>query len=62
MNFKQLDKILETGSRAELEEFCNQNDLYIKDEKIFHKNPKEIQEKLEYWDKRQLVKKINLNS
>jgi hypothetical protein len=62
MDFKQLSTILESGSHQELEDFCKQNDLIIKDGKIFHKNPDEIKKQVEYWDKRQLVKKINLNS
>ena len=62
MDFKKLHQILEFGSKNELNEFCELNDLIIKDNKIFHKNVNTVRSQIEYWDKRQLVKKINLNS
>ena len=37
-------------------------DLYTKDGKLFHQNKDYVQKRIEFWDKRQLVKKINLNS
>jgi DNA polymerase elongation subunit (family B) len=62
IDFNLLSSILKTGTKQQLQDFCDQNDLIIKDGKIFHKNPKEIKKLVEYWDKKQLVKKINLNS
>jgi DNA polymerase elongation subunit (family B) len=62
INFSNLEKILETGTKEELEEFCNKNDLVIADGRIFPKNTNEIKDAVEFWDKRQLVRKIQLNS
>ena len=62
MNIEDLNSILENGTREELEDFCTENDLIISDDKIFHKNPDEAKKQVAFWDKRQLVKKINLNS
>jgi DNA polymerase elongation subunit (family B) len=62
MDFKKLDSILESGDRTELDAFCEANNLVIKNNKIFHKNPDLVDQELAFWDKRQLVKKINLNS
>lgn len=54
--------ILENGSKQELDEFCESNNLYIKDNKIYHKEKDFIENSVEFWDKRQLIKKILLNS
>lgn len=62
MDFDKLDSILQNGSIQDLEEFCSQNNLVIDNGKIRHQNPKEVESAVEHWDKRQLVKKINLNS
>jgi hypothetical protein len=62
MDFKKLHIILENGTKTDLENFCSENNLVIRNEKIFHKNANKVRDQIEYWDKRQLVKKINLNS
>lgn len=62
MDINELSSILESGSRQDLERFCLENDLEIRDEQIYHKNPEVIKNQIAFWDKRQLVKKINLNS
>jgi len=62
MNINDLNTLLEKGTAAELKEFCARNDLVISDNKIFHKNQEEVKKQIVFWDKRQLVKKINLNS
>ena len=62
LDWKTLDKILESGTPAELEAFAVDNDLTIVDGKLKPLSKHEINEAIEYWDKRQLVKKINLNS
>jgi hypothetical protein len=67
MNFEHIDvfrlnKILNSGTIDELDEFVHQNDLEIKEGKIFPKNQKAADEAVRYWDKRQLVTKISLNS
>lgn len=62
MNHNDLYTILESGSKEELTLFLNENNLEIKNDKIVHKNKNFVDLQIEYWDKRQLVKKINLNS
>jgi hypothetical protein len=62
MNFELLEQILESGTREELDRFIEENQLEIVDGKIKHKNPSYVKQQYEFWDKRQLVKKINLNS
>lgn len=62
MDFNKLTEILENGSQQELDNFCLEHNLEIKNDKIFHKQQNIVDKEIEYWDKRQLVKKINLNS
>lgn len=62
MDFKKLNLILTTGTKTDLDNFCRENDLVIDNGKIFHKDINVAEQSIEYWDKRQLVKKINLNS
>lgn len=62
MDFTELNRILDSGTKNELLEFCDANNLIIVDGKIKHKVPKYVEDQIEHWDKRQLVKKINLNS
>jgi len=62
MDFNVLNNILKDGTIEELEKFCLENDLIIEDGKILHKNHNTVSKEVEYWDKRQLIKKINLNS
>lgn len=62
MDFKELEQIFESGTHEELTNFCIYNNLEIKDGKIFHTDKTYVGKKIAFWDKRQLVKKINLNS
>jgi hypothetical protein len=62
MDFNKLHSILESGTKEELTEFCHNNNLVIKDGKIFHSDTESVKQSVAFWDKRQLVKKINLNS
>jgi hypothetical protein len=62
MDFDQLNQILKSGTREDLSAYCETHNLVIKDGKIFHKDPTEVKKAIEFWGKRQLVKKINLNS
>lgn len=39
-----------------------EEDLELRDNKFYHKNKEYVNEQIAFWDKRQLVKKINLNS
>lgn len=62
MDFTELQRILDSGTKDELLTFCAGNNLEIIDGKIKHKDAKFVEDKIAHWDKRQLVKKINLNS
>jgi len=62
MDFNKLNKILESGTKEELTIFLSENNLLIIDGKIVSNQPSYVDSQIEYWDKRQLVKKINLNS
>lgn len=62
MNFDQLNEILESGSREELDAFLVANNCTINNGRIVHNDPALVNEQAAFWDKRQLVKKINLNS
>lgn len=60
VNFDELKRILDTGTREELDEFILENDLEIVDGKI--KAKVDLSENIKYWDKLQHIKKISLNS
>lgn len=62
MNFAKLNQILKTGTKEDLCVFLGENNLVVKNGKIFSKDPDVVTQQIAYWDKRQLVKKINLNS
>jgi hypothetical protein len=62
MDFNKLNQILDKGSTEDLNVFCQEHSLEIRDGKIFHTNPAVVEQSIAFWDKRQLVKKINLNS
>jgi hypothetical protein len=62
LNWDQFDAILESGTKEELNLFMEKHDLEIKDNKIVAKNKSEVNYLVEYWDKGQHIKKINLNS
>jgi hypothetical protein len=62
MDFNKLNQILDSGTIEELEKFCSENNLSIENNKIVSNNKNEINKEIAFWDKRQLVKKINLNS
>lgn len=62
INFDELHHLIESGDITLLREFANKNDLEIIDGKIYPKNKDDTRYTIDYWDKKQLVKKINLNS
>jgi hypothetical protein len=61
-NFEKLETILNSGTHDELVEFCNSNKLIIKDGCIYPSNKVDADDAIEYWDKLQYSKKINLNA
>jgi len=67
MSFEKVDvvhlnEILEKGTKEEFLQFVENNNLEIRDGKLFAKNQSEVEEAVRFWDKRQLVTKISLNS
>lgn len=57
-----IQSIIDTGDPQKIAEYMKTNDLVIEDDKIVYRNKSMAKYQTEYWDKRQLVKKINLNS
>jgi DNA polymerase elongation subunit (family B) len=62
LNFSDLEKILESGSRDDLDSWCAKHNLEIRNGSIYPRDKKEVEDTIEYWDKIQLVRKISLNS
>lgn len=62
LDWKRLNEIFENGTKEDLNMFLTDNDCEIRDGKIYAKDEKVLDDAIEYWDKRQLVRKINLNS
>lgn len=61
IDFEKLEQILVSGTKEELEEFVKNNNLEIKDGKIFAKNIEDAKRKAAYWDKVQHSTKLRLN-
>jgi DNA polymerase elongation subunit (family B) len=61
-NPKILRELVTAGQRPEVVEYMNRHRLYVRGGKALHRSPADLKRIIGYWDKRQLVKKINLNS
>jgi DNA polymerase elongation subunit (family B) len=60
---KKLKEIIEEGHKKRVVQYMNQHNLMVKDGKAIHRDQETLKKKIiPFWDKRQLVKKINLNS
>jgi DNA polymerase elongation subunit (family B) len=59
---KKLKDLIADGHKKRVVQYMNQHNLTVKDGKAVHRNQKDLKRIVGYWDKRQLVKKINLNS
>lgn len=59
---EKLNKLIEEGSKKRLVDYMNQHKLTVKNGKAVYRDQAEIRDIKSFWDKRQLVKKINLNS
>lgn len=59
---KKLKEIIAEGHKKRVVQYMNQHNLMVKDDKVIHRNQKDLKRIVGFWDKRQLVKKINLNS
>lgn len=59
---KKLKELISEGHKKRVVQYMNQHNLVVKDGKAIYKDQKDLKRIVDYWDKRQLVKKINLNS
>ena len=59
---KKLKELINEGDKARVVQYMNQHNLIVKDGKAIYSDQKDLKRIIGYWDKRQLVKKINLNS
>jgi len=59
---KKLKELIAEGHKKRVVQYMNQHNLTVKDGKAIHREQKDLKRIIGYWDKRQLVKKINLNS
>lgn len=59
---KKLKEIVADGHSKRVVQYMNQHNLMVKDGKAIHRHQKDLKRIIGFWDKRQLVKKINLNS
>ena len=59
---KKLKELIAEGHKKRVVQYMNQHNLMVRDSKAIHRQQKDLKRIIGYWDKRQLVKKINLNS
>lgn len=59
---KKLKEIIAEGHKKRVVQYMNQHNLMVKDGKAIYRDQKDLKRIIGFWDKRQLVKKINLNS
>lgn len=59
---KKLAELITEGHKKRVVQYMNQHNLMVKEDKVIHRDQKDLKRIVGYWDKRQLVKKINLNS
>lgn len=59
---KKLKELINEGHKKRVVQYMNQHNLMVKGNKAIHRDQAALKRIIGYWDKRQLVKKINLNS
>lgn len=59
---KKLRELITEGHKKRVVQYMNQHNLTVKDGKAIHRDQRALSRIISFWDKRQLVKKINLNS
>jgi DNA polymerase elongation subunit (family B) len=59
---KKLAELVAEGSKKRVVQYMNQHSLTVKDGKAIARDQAALKRIIGFWDKRQLVKKINLNS
>ena len=62
VDIDKLDKIVASKDAKKIALYMENHNLKLEDGKIVCRDKKYVSEKISFWDKRQLVKKINLNS
>lgn len=62
INWEKFDKIFQNGDVAGFKSLLLQYDLIVKDKKVYGRDQLAVSGLVEYWDKAQHIKKINLNS
>lgn len=58
----ELHSLIESKDKQGIVHYLRKHQLVIEDGVIRHTDKSKVKQEIEYWDKRQLVKKINLNS
>jgi len=59
---KKLQELVTEGHKKRVVQYMNQHNLTVKDGKAISRDQSTLKRIIGFWDKRQLVKKINLNS
>lgn len=59
---KKLQELIDEGHKKRVMQYMNQHNLTVKDGKAISRDQATLKRIVGFWDKRQLVKKINLNS
>jgi len=62
IDIDKLNALLQSGDEKKIAHYLDNHRLKICDNKVVAMDQKEVKDQVEYWDRRQLVKKINLNS
>lgn len=62
INWDYFNNLLQSGTKEEFDAYLVSHDLTVKDGKIVAKETSVLERLIEYWDKGQHIKKINLNS
>jgi len=62
IDIKKLNQLISNGDPKKIALYLDNHNLRIKDNKVISNDKDYILDQITFWDKRQLVKKINLNS
>lgn len=62
IDIEKLKNLIASGNAKKIAHYMENHNLAIANGKIICKDKHYVKEQIGYWDKRQLVKKINLNS
>lgn len=62
IDWAKLDTILENGTATDLTLFLSENELSISNGKIVANDKEKVKFCIDHWDRRQTIKKLNLNS